>query len=290
MRATPTLLALPAPHCWPPPPPARRDWELDLDLRAVASDATTSVLDGGYSPTRFSRAPVATAARAPAPGLRHAARRGVESPSRRLRLGSLLCASVRADRSVSAVPSLSAQSPAGASQGRRVLRAHLAGEPGRRLGVSLHAVVLGAEQLDCRGAAHHRRGGARSTGSAPAAGCHSTSAPSPESFGWNEGAGAALADGGFILDDRQTPLFDTVGRLESPERRLHASRSGRSMDVRDITAALDLDDPGRLLITALRYDNRADPSASDAAAHVLTLGTPPSTPRAHAWNMVRAGQ
>src|SRR6185437_8530020 len=31
------------------------DWELDLDLRAVSSDADTSVLDGGYSPTRFSQ-------------------------------------------------------------------------------------------------------------------------------------------------------------------------------------------------------------------------------------------
>jgi hypothetical protein len=54
----------------------------------------------------------------------------------------------------------------------------------------------------------------------------------PGAFGWNESAGAALADGG-----------------------------------------LDLDDPGRLLITALRYHNRADPSVADAAVRVIAWYT-----------------
>src|ERR1700735_2593853 len=55
MRAPSTPLALAAPALLAATAARAAGWELDLDLRAVASDATTSTLDGGYSPTRFSR-------------------------------------------------------------------------------------------------------------------------------------------------------------------------------------------------------------------------------------------
>ncbi|HKS95710.1 MAG TPA: hypothetical protein VJV74_06190, partial [Terriglobia bacterium] len=74
------------------------------------------------------------------------------------------------------------------------------------------------------------------------------------------------------LDDRQTPLFDSVGRLKSPT-------GARVEPFRQIDGhagyygGMDLQFPGHLLITALRYDNRADPAAADAVSHVLAWHT-----------------
>lgn len=91
-------------------------------------------------------------------------------------------------------------------------------------------------------------------------------------FGWNDLAGAALAEGGFILDDRQTPVFDRAGKLES-EAGTYAEPF-RELDHRaGYYAGLQLHFPGRILITAIHYDNRADPAAADAVSHVLAWHT-----------------
>ena len=91
-------------------------------------------------------------------------------------------------------------------------------------------------------------------------------------FGWNEIAGAALADGGFVLDDRQTPLFDSIGKLKAPSGA--CIEPFRQIDGRaGYYGGMDLEYPGRLVITALRYDNRADPTASDAESHVFAWHT-----------------
>jgi hypothetical protein len=81
-------------------------------------------------------------------------------------------------------------------------------------------------------------------------------------FGWNDPAGAALAYDGFMLTDRQTPLFGRVGRriagAPRPVEPFHEidHRTGLYGGVE----ARYLD---RVVLRALRYDNRADPTAYD---------------------------
>lgn len=84
-------------------------------------------------------------------------------------------------------------------------------------------------------------------------------------FGWNDPAGTMLATHGFALHDRQTTLFGRVG----------APRSDPALAKKELFHEMD-DRPGfyvgaqasyldRAVFNVLRYDNRADPSAFDAA-------------------------
>lgn len=271
MRVTSTLLALAATALLATTAARAAGWELDLDLRAVASDATTSTLDGGYSPTRFSR---------------H------QSP---LQLGRLRLAfdmplgevwRVHLDASAW---DHSYAHPFGLTEAylqfRPYPRDHLrvrvkAGafyapiSLENRAGGWASPYTLSYSALNSWVAEELRTLGVESKVDwlGTRSGLPFDIGAVAGAFGWNEGAGAALADGGFILDDRQTPLFDTVGRLESPGGAY--IEPFREIDGRaGYYGGVDLDDPGRLLITALRYDNRADPSASDAAAHVLAWHT-----------------
>jgi opacity protein-like surface antigen len=83
-------------------------------------------------------------------------------------------------------------------------------------------------------------------------------------FGWNDPAGVVIATRGFALDDRQTTLFGRVGSSNSsalqPIELFHeidgragfyAGVEGRYLD--------------RVVVRAVRYDNRADPAAFDSA-------------------------
>jgi hypothetical protein len=85
-------------------------------------------------------------------------------------------------------------------------------------------------------------------------------------FGWNDPAGTVIATRGFDLSDRQTTLFGRVGSSDSgplkPIELFHeidgrpgyyAGVEGRYLD--------------RVVIRALHYDNRADPSVFDSAIH-----------------------
>ena len=246
-------------------------WELDLDLRAVTSDATTSTLDGGYSPTRFSQ---------------H------QSPLQlgRLRLAfdTTLGEVWRVHLDASAWDHSYAH-PFGLTEAYLQFRPY----PSNNLRVRVKAgafyapislenraggwaspYTLSYSALDSWIAEELRTVGLESKADwlGTRTGLPFDIGAVAGVFGWNEGAGAALADGGFILDDRQTPLFDTVGRVESPTGAY--IQPFREIDGRaGYYGGLDLDDPGRLLITALRYDNRADPSASDAAAQVFAWHT-----------------
>jgi hypothetical protein len=82
-------------------------------------------------------------------------------------------------------------------------------------------------------------------------------------FGWNDPAGTVIAKRGFALSDRQTTLFGRVGSSNSaplkPIELFHeidgrpgyyAGVEGRYFD--------------RVVIRALHYDNRADPTAFDS--------------------------
>ena len=90
-------------------------------------------------------------------------------------------------------------------------------------------------------------------------------------FGWNDPAGSVVAARGFSLSDRQTTLFGRVGSTNSPLRAVelfheidghagaYAAIEGRYFD--------------RVVIRALRYDNRADPGAFDSSIRTYAWDT-----------------
>jgi hypothetical protein len=91
-------------------------------------------------------------------------------------------------------------------------------------------------------------------------------------FAWNDPAGTVIATRGFSLSDRQTTLFGRVGSSNSgPLKSIelfheidgragyYAGVEGRYFD--------------RVVIRALHYDNRADPSAFDRSIHASAWQT-----------------
>jgi hypothetical protein len=91
-------------------------------------------------------------------------------------------------------------------------------------------------------------------------------------FGWNDAAGAVLANRGFALDDRQTTLFGRVGSSNSgplPALELFHEIDGRPGYYAGIEARYS----DRIVLRALHYDNRADPTAYDSALHEFAWHT-----------------
>jgi hypothetical protein len=247
------------------------DWELDLDLRAVTSDASTSVLDGGYSPTRFSES-----------------QSGLQLGRLRLALNTPLGEVWTLHLDASAYGN-AYKSPVGLTEAYLQFRPY----PRNTLRVRVKAGAFYAPISVENGAAGWSSPYTlsysavnswlaeelRTLGVETKVDWLGTRTGLPFDvgavagvFGWDEVAGGALANGGFILDDRQTPLFDSVGKLENPNgARIEPFREidGRA----GYYGGVDLQYPGHLLLTALRYDNRADPSASDAVSHVFAWHT-----------------
>jgi hypothetical protein len=248
------------------------NWELDLDLRAVASNATASVLDGGYGPVRFGE---------------HQA--GLQLGRLRLALDTPLGEVCRLHLDASAWGNNTYRNPVGVTEAYLQFRPYPRDDLRVRVKagafyapISLENGVAGwsspytlsfsaldswlAEELRTLGLETKVDWLGTRTGLPFDIGAVAGV------FGWNEIAGAALVNGGFVLDDRQTPLFDSVGKLEGPS-------GARIEPFRQIDghagyyAGMDLQYPGRLVITALRYDNRADPSAFDAKSHVFAWHT-----------------
>jgi hypothetical protein len=91
-------------------------------------------------------------------------------------------------------------------------------------------------------------------------------------FGWNEGAGAFIAGDGFTLTDRQTPYGGRVGL--PGDRLLMNLEPFRQLDGRaGVYGGLELRWLDRLVLRALRYDNRADPEAMDNASNAIAWET-----------------
>lgn len=246
-------------------------WELDLDLRAVTSDATTSVLDGGYSPTRFSER-----------------QSGLQLGRLRLALDTPLGEVWKLHLDASAWGN-AYRNPVGLTEAYLQFRPY----PRDNLRVRMKAGAFFAPVSLENGAAGWASPytlsysalnswlaeEVRTLGVETKVDWLGTRTGLPFDigavagvFGWNELAGAALADGGFVLDDRQTPLFDRVGKLE-PQSGAYLEPF-RQIDGRaGYYGGMNLQYPGRLVLTALRYDNRADPTASDAESHVIAWHT-----------------
>lgn len=247
------------------------NWELDLDLRAVTSDGTRSVLDGGHGPVRFSE---------------HQS--GLQLGRLRLALDAPLGEVWRLHLDASAWGN-AYKRPIGLTEAYLQFRPY----PGNDLRVRVKAGAFYAPvSLENGGAGWASpytisysalnswlAEELRTVGLETKVDWLGTRAGLPFDigavagvFGWNELAGAALTNGGFILDDRQTPVFDSAGRLEGPTgARVEPFRQidGRA----GYYAGMDLQSPGRLVITAVRYDNRANPAAADTVSDVYAWHT-----------------
>jgi hypothetical protein len=77
-------------------------------------------------------------------------------------------------------------------------------------------------------------------------------------FGWSEGTGVVLANNGFSLTDRQTPLFGRVGQPGAQP--LGGAEPFLQFDHRaGVYGGIELRYFDRVVVRALRYDNRAEP-------------------------------
>jgi hypothetical protein len=270
MRAATTLLVLVASALLFATAARGSNLELDLDLRAVSSDAPASVLDGGYGPTRFSEK-----------------QSGLQLGRLRLALDTPLGEVWKLHLDASAWDR-SYRNPVGVTEAYLQFRPY----PHDHLRVRLKAggfyapvslengtggwaspYTLSFSALDSWVAEELRTVGLEAKvdwlGTRSALPFDVSAIAG--AFGWNEVAGAALAGGGFVLDDRQTPLFERVGRLQSSGAGIEPFREidGRA----GYYGGLALECPGRLMLTALRYDNRANPAASDASGQVFAWHT-----------------
>jgi hypothetical protein len=91
-------------------------------------------------------------------------------------------------------------------------------------------------------------------------------------FGWNDRAGVALANNGFTLSDRQTPLFGRIGQPGVPP--LKGAEPFMELDHRaGVYGGLEIRYFDRVVLRLLRYDNRADPSEIDSVSHVIAWDT-----------------
>ena len=90
-------------------------------------------------------------------------------------------------------------------------------------------------------------------------------------FGWNDGAGTALAYGGFTLTDRQTVLWGRVGPPGSTVTGTEPFREqGGNAGAYGGVEVRYLD---RVVLRFLRYDNDANPGAPDPATHAQPWNT-----------------
>ena len=243
------------------------EWELSLDTRAVTSDAGRSFMDGGLGTTRFDRKDS---------GIQLGRARFALTAS----LGELWSAHLDAsawddkDRSPVGVTEAYLQFrpypragyrfrlKAGAFYAPISLENRAAGwESPYTLSYSAINTWLGVEtrtigleaQLDWLGT---RTGHDFDLGLTAAA------------FGWNEGAGVVLADNGFMLHDRQTPVFGRVGppgvgvlpfQQFDGRAGVYAGVEGRWLD--------------RVVLRFLRYDNRADATSMDTVSGAIAWNT-----------------
>jgi hypothetical protein len=258
--ATLTLLALAATG-------RAADWQMSLDTRLVTSDAGRSFMDGGLGTTRFDRNDSGVQL--------GRARLALSAP-----LGELwsvhLDASVWDDKDRSPLGLTEAylqfrpypragyrlRVKAGAFYPPVSLENRAAGWESPYtlsysaintwLGVEVRAIGLEA-QLDWLGTRTGHDFDLGLTGGA---------------FGWNEGAGVVLAGNGFMLHDRQTPVFGRVGPRGS------AAEPFQQFDGRaGVYAGVEGRYLDRVVLRVLRYDNRADPTQMDAVSGAIAWNT-----------------
>jgi hypothetical protein len=91
-------------------------------------------------------------------------------------------------------------------------------------------------------------------------------------FGWDDGAGAALAAGGFTLTDRQTVLWGRIGEPGVPP--VNSAEPFREMDGNaGAYGGLEARYLDRVVLRFLRYDNNANPGAVDLVSRTVAWNT-----------------
>jgi hypothetical protein len=91
-------------------------------------------------------------------------------------------------------------------------------------------------------------------------------------FGWNEGAGVVLANDGFSLTDRQTPVFGRVGQPAVAP--LFGAEPFLQLDNHaGVYAGAEARYLDRVVLRVLRYDNRADPTQIDNVSNAIAWDT-----------------
>lgn len=91
-------------------------------------------------------------------------------------------------------------------------------------------------------------------------------------FGWNEGAGSYIASDGFTLTDRQTPIGGRVGLPSDPV--LMNYEPFRQLDGRvGVYGGVEGRWFDRLVVRALRYDNRANPTVENNVSGAMPWET-----------------
>ena len=91
-------------------------------------------------------------------------------------------------------------------------------------------------------------------------------------FGWSEGTGVVLTNNGFSLTDRQTPLFGRVGQPRADP--LGGAEPFLQVDHHaGIYAGVELRYFDRVVLRALRYDNRAEPMADEVTTSNYSQNT-----------------
>src|SRR5262249_4872614 len=91
-------------------------------------------------------------------------------------------------------------------------------------------------------------------------------------FGWNDGAGVVLANDGFMLQDRQTPVFGRTGHPGVPP--LLGAEPFLELDHRiGGYAGVEARYLDRVVLRFLRYDNRGDPTKLDTVSRAIAWDT-----------------
>jgi hypothetical protein len=247
-------------------------WELDLDLRAVSSDASTSVLDNGYGPTRFSEG-----------------QSGLQLGRVRLALDTALGEVWRLHLDASAWGNGNYENPIGLTEAYLQFRPYPRDALRLRVKAGAFYAPISLENQAAGWSSPYTLSYSalnswiaqelRTVGLETQLDWLGSRCGLPfdvdfvgGTFGWNEGAGSALAARGFIQEDRQTPVFDSVGGLRNEAGA--RMEPFRQIDGRfGYYGGVELRYLDRLVVRALRYDNRADPSARDTVSGVLAWRT-----------------
>jgi hypothetical protein len=91
-------------------------------------------------------------------------------------------------------------------------------------------------------------------------------------FGWNEGTGVVVANDGFSLTDRQTPVFGRVGQPGAPP--LYGAQPFEQFDHREgLYGGIEIRWFDRIVVRALRWDNRANPTDEDYVSEAVAWQT-----------------
>jgi hypothetical protein len=247
------------------------DWELTLDGRLVSSDAARSFMDGGLGTTRFGSND---------DGLQLGrARIALTQP-----LGDVWSAHVDA----SMFDNLG-RSPVGVTEGYLLFRPYPRGGYRFRLKVggfyppvSLENRVAGWDSpytlsfsaIDSWLAVEVRTVGVEA--GLDWLGRHSGHdfdvGVTAAVFGWNDRAGVVIANNGFVLTDRQTPLFGRVGQPGVPP--LNGAEPFQELDQRaGGYAGVEARYLDRVVLRALHYDNNADPTRIDTVSGAIAWRT-----------------